>query len=114
MSILNKKDAESFERDLMSLAAVSRSAGIHLVLATQRPSADVVTSTLKANLDARIAFRVASNTNSRVVLDAPGAENLLGRGDMLFRRSSGETLRLQAPFMGEEEMQAYLASLGAR
>jgi hypothetical protein len=111
MSILSKKDAESFERDLMSLGAVSRSAGIHLVLATQRPSADVVTSTLKANLDARIAFRVASNTNSRVVLDAMGAENLLGRGDMLFRKPSGEIVRLQAPFMGEEEMQAYLAAL---
>jgi hypothetical protein len=111
MSILNKKDAESFERDLMSLAAVSRSAGIHLVLATQRPSADVVTSTLKANLDARIAFRVASSTNSRVVLDSPGAENLLGRGDLLFRRPSGEILRLQAPFMNEEQMQAYLATL---
>ncbi|NJM05982.1 DNA translocase FtsK [Candidatus Gracilibacteria bacterium] len=111
MSILNKKDAESFERDLMSLGAVSRSAGIHLVLATQRPSADVVTSTLKANLDARIAFRVASNVNSRVVLDAHGAENLLGRGDMLFRRASGEIIRLQAPFMSEEEMQVYLAQL---
>jgi DNA segregation ATPase FtsK/SpoIIIE-like protein len=114
MSILNKKDAESFERDLMSLAAVSRSAGIHLVLATQRPSADVVTSTLKANLDARIAFRVASNVNSRVVLDTTGAENLLGKGDMLFRRPSGEIVRLQAPFMGEEAMQAYIGGLAGR
>lgn len=113
MSILNKKDAEVFERDLMSLAAVSRAAGIHLVLATQRPSADVVTSTLKANLDARIAFKVASGVNSRVVLDAPGAENLLGKGDLLFRRPSGEILRLQAPFMSEEEMQAYLRHLTA-
>ncbi|MBC8163001.1 MAG: hypothetical protein H7Z42_17475, partial [Roseiflexaceae bacterium] len=93
------------------LTAVARSVGIHLVLATQRPSADVVTSTLKANLDARIAFRVASSTNSRVVLDANGAENLLGRGDMLFRRPSGETMRLQAPFMDEEQMQVYLAGL---
>lgn len=79
------------------------------MLATQRPSADIVTSTLKANLDARIAFRVASSTNSRVVLDVPGAENLLGRGDLLFRRPSGELIRLQAPFMAEEEMQHYLA-----
>ena len=95
----------------MILAAAARSVGIHLVLATQRPSADIVTSTLKANLDGRIAFRVASSTNARVVLDENGAENLLGRGDMLFRRPSGEIIRLQAPFMDEEHMQAYLAVL---
>jgi DNA segregation ATPase FtsK/SpoIIIE-like protein len=88
--------------------------GIHLVIATQHPSAEIVTSKLKANLDARIAFRVATNVNSRVVLDATGAENLLGSGDMLFRRKSGEIIRLQAPFMDEEEMQSYLTSLGAR
>jgi hypothetical protein len=111
VSMMDKKEREAFEQDLMILAAAARSVGIHLVLATQRPSADIVTSTLKANLDARIAFRVASNTNSRVVLDTTGAENLLGRGDMLFRRPSGEIVRLQAPFMGEEQMQAYLATL---
>jgi hypothetical protein len=111
VSMMDKKERESFEQDLMILAAAARSVGIHLVLATQRPSADIVTSTLKANLDARIAFRVASNTNSRVVLDTTGAENLLGRGDMLFRRPSGEIVRLQAPFMDEEQMQAYLAAL---
>jgi DNA segregation ATPase FtsK/SpoIIIE-like protein len=72
-----------------------------------------VTSTLKANLDARIAFRVASSTNSTVVLDSTGAENLLGRGDMLFRQPSGEIVRLQAPFMDEEQMQAYLVELVA-
>jgi hypothetical protein len=111
VSMMDKKERESFEQDLMILAAAARSVGIHLVLATQRPSADIVTSTLKANLDARIAFRVASSTNARVVLDTSGAENLLGRGDMLFRRPSGEIIRLQAPFMGEEQMQAYLAAL---
>lgn len=114
LSIMSKKDSEQFERDLMSLAAVARATSIHLVLATQRPSVDVVTGTLKANLPARIAFQVPTNSDSRVVLDVPGAENLLGRGDMLFRRPSGETIRLQAPFMGEEEMQAYLAALAAR
>jgi hypothetical protein len=111
VSMMDKKEREAFEQDLMILAAAARSVGIHLVLATQRPSADIVTSTLKANLDARIAFRVASPTNSRVVLDATGAENLLGRGDMLFRRPSGEVVRLQAPFMGEEAMQSYLRDL---
>jgi DNA segregation ATPase FtsK/SpoIIIE-like protein len=111
VSMMDKKERESFEQDLMILAAAAHSVGIHLVLATQRSSADIVTSTLKANLDARIAFRVASNTNSRVVLDTTGAENLLGRGDMLFRRPSGEIVRLQAPFMDEEQMQAYLTTL---
>ena len=111
VSIMDKKGRETFEQDLMILAAAARSVGIHLVLATQRPSADIVTSTLKANLDARIAFRVASNVNSRVVLDVIGAENLLGRGDMLFRRPSGEILRLQAPFMDELSMQEYLREL---
>jgi hypothetical protein len=111
LSIQAKKDADSFERDLMSLAAVARSTGIHLILATQRPSVNVVTGTLKHNLPTRVAFQVPTNMDSRVVLDAPGAENLLGRGDMLFRRASGETLRLQAGYMGEEQMQAYLAEL---
>lgn len=111
VSIMSKKEREAFEQDLMIFAAAARSAGIHLVLATQRPSADIVTSTLKANLPTRIAFRVASSTNSRVVLDTAGAENLLGRGDMLLHRQSGEIVRLQAPFMDEEEMQAYLAAL---
>jgi DNA segregation ATPase FtsK/SpoIIIE-like protein len=114
VSMMDKKEREAFEQDLMILAAAARSVGIHLVLATQRPSADIVTSTLKANLDARIAFRVASNTNSRVVLDTTGAENLLGRGDMLFRRPSGEISRLQAPFMDEVRMQEYLLNIQRR
>lgn len=113
VSMMNRKAREAFEQDLMILAAAARSVGIHLVLATQRPSADIVTSTLKANLDARIAFRVASSVNSRVVLDEPGAENLLGRGDLLFRRPSGEIIRLQSPFMDEVSMQQYIAQLVA-
>ena len=108
ISIMNKRDREAFERDLMSLAAVARATGIHLILATQRPSADVVTGTLKANLPASIAFKVASAVNSRIVIDQNGAENLLGRGDMLFRRPSGELLRLQAPYVDEINVQHYL------
>jgi DNA segregation ATPase FtsK/SpoIIIE-like protein len=108
LSIMTKKDRDAFERDLMSLAAVARSTGIHLVLATQRPSADVVTGTLKANLPASIAFKVASALNSRIVIDQNGAENLLGRGDMLFRRPSGEVVRLQAAFIDELSIQDYL------
>jgi hypothetical protein len=108
LSIMAKAERDSFERDLMSLAAVARATGIHLILATQRPSADVVTGTLKANLPASIAFKVASAVNSRIVIDQGGAENLLGNGDMLFRRPSGELIRLQAPFVDEVSIQNYL------
>lgn len=111
ISIMTKRDREAFEQDLMSLAAVARSTGIHLILATQRPSADVVTGTLKANLPASIAFKVASAVNSRIVIDQNGAESLLGRGDMLFRRPSGELLRLQAAYIDEVEIQVYLDRL---
>ncbi|HWQ15588.1 MAG TPA: DNA translocase FtsK [Roseiflexaceae bacterium] len=113
VSMMSKKERDAFEQDLMILASAARSVSIHLVLATQRPSADIVTSTLKANLPTRIAFRVASSINSSIVLDTTGAENLLGRGDMLFQQQSGEIIRLQAPFMDEEQMQHYLATLGA-
>ncbi|HEX2910815.1 MAG TPA: DNA translocase FtsK [Chloroflexia bacterium] len=108
LSIMNKNQRDAFERDLMSLAAVARSTGIHLIIATQRPSADVVTGTLKANLPTSIAFKVASGINSRIIIDQTGAENLLGRGDMLFRRASGELLRVQAPFIDEISIQEYL------
>lgn len=113
-SLMEKKDREAFEQDLSTLAAAARSVGIHLVLATQHPSATVITPTIKANLDARVALRVASPIYSRVVLDMQGAEHLLGHGDMLFRRSDGSILRLQAPFLDEEEIPALLQSLNAR
>jgi S-DNA-T family DNA segregation ATPase FtsK/SpoIIIE len=73
-----------------------------------------VTGTLKANLPARIAFKVASGVDSRIVLDTSGAENLLGRGDMLYRKSSGEVVRLQAPYLSEEDLFAYIQTLTAR
>lgn len=114
VSQMDKKERESFEQDLSILAAAARSVGIHLVVATQRPSADVITSTLKANLGTQIAFRVATSVNSRVVIDEAGAENLLGRGDMLFRPVTGEIIRLQAPYMVEAEMRAYLATFATK
>ena len=93
------------ERALTRLAQLARATGIHLIIATQRPSADVITGLIKANFPARIAFAVASNMDSRVILDQPGAERLLGRGDMLFQAPDAPApVRLQGAYVSEEEV----------
>jgi len=95
------------EKTLCRLAQMARATGIHLVVATQRPSTDVVTGLIKANFPARIAFSVASSVDSRVILDAVGAETLLGRGDMLFQSpESGRPIRIQGCFVSDREIES--------
>ncbi len=93
------------EDKIARLAQMARAAGIHLVLATQRPSVDVLTGLIKANFPARIAFQVSSKTDSRTILDANGAEALLGRGDMLYLASgTGRMTRIHGSFVGDEDV----------
>jgi S-DNA-T family DNA segregation ATPase FtsK/SpoIIIE len=100
-------DGANVEESITRLAQMARAIGIHLILATQRPSVDVITGLIKANFPARMSFRVATKIDSRTILDANGAESLLGRGDMLYLPSgSSRVLRVHAPFVTEKEIAA--------
>jgi len=99
-------DGNNVEESITRLAQMARAVGIHLVLATQRPSVDVITGLIKANFPARVSFRVATKVDSRTILDANGAESLLGRGDMLYLPSgSARVHRLHAPYVTEKEIE---------
>jgi DNA segregation ATPase FtsK/SpoIIIE, S-DNA-T family len=100
-------DGNNVEESITRLAQMARAVGIHLVLATQRPSVDVITGLIKANFPARVSFRVATKVDSRTILDANGAESLLGRGDMLYLPAgSARVHRLHAPYVTEKEIAA--------
>lgn len=100
---------EDTEKGITRLAQMARATGIHMIIATQRPSVDVVTGLIKANFPARIAFAVASGTDSRVILDSTGAERLLGQGDMLFQSpDAAAPVRMQGCFVSDKELQGLI------
>ncbi len=104
------------EASVQRLAQMARAAGIHIIMATQRPSVDVITGTIKANFPTRISFKVASKIDSRTILNEQGAEQLLGQGDMLFAGGSGQVGRVHGAFVADEEVEAianFLRSQGA-
>ena len=104
MADLMLTSGKDIEVSIQSLAQKARAAGIHLILATQRPSVDVITGTIKANLPYRISFQVTSKIDSRTILGEQGAEQLLGRGDMLFMAGGGYTERVHGPFVSDQEI----------
>src|SRR5215216_1653755 len=96
---------DEMERTLTRLAQMARAVGMHLIVATQRPSVDIITGLIKANFPSRIAFAVASGTDSRVILDSVGAETLVGKGDMLYQAADAMApRRLQGCFVSDDEV----------
>jgi len=107
---------KDIEGAVQRLAQMARAAGIHVIMATQRPSVDVITGTIKANFPTRISFQVTSKIDSRTILGEQGAEQLLGQGDMLFMAGGGRISRLHGPFVSDtevEEIVNFLKSQGA-
>jgi S-DNA-T family DNA segregation ATPase FtsK/SpoIIIE len=93
------------EAPIARIAQLARAIGIHLIVATQRPSTNVITGMIKANFPTRVAFRVMQMVDSRTILDSPGANQLIGRGDMLINQGGGEMIRLQCPFVDTPEIE---------
>ncbi|MGI9385299.1 MAG: DNA translocase FtsK, partial [Methyloligellaceae bacterium] len=102
---------KDIEGAVQRLAQMARAAGIHLITATQRPSVDVVTGTIKANFPTRISFQVTSKIDSRTILGEQGAEQLLGQGDMLYMAGGGRIMRVHGPFVADEEVEKVVRHL---
>jgi S-DNA-T family DNA segregation ATPase FtsK/SpoIIIE len=102
---------KDIEAAIQRLAQMARAAGIHLIMATQRPSVDVITGTIKANFPTRISFQVTSKIDSRTILGEQGAEQLLGMGDMLFMPGAGRISRVHGPFVSDEEVERVVKML---
>mgnify|MGYP006201150735 FL=1 len=99
MSDLMLVAGKEIENYIQKLSQMARAAGIHIIMATQRPSVDVITGTIKANFPTRISFQVTSKIDSRTILGEQGAEQLLGKGDMLYMSSANKIVRIHAPFV---------------
>jgi S-DNA-T family DNA segregation ATPase FtsK/SpoIIIE len=102
---------KDIEASVQRLAQMARAAGIHLIMATQRPSVDVITGTIKANFPTRVSFQVTSKIDSRTILGEGGAEQLLGRGDMLYMAGGGRVTRVHGPFVSDEEVERVVSFL---
>jgi len=102
---------KDIEGAVQRLAQMARAAGIHVILATQRPSVDVITGTIKANFPTRISFQVTSKIDSRTILGEQGAEQLLGQGDMLYMAGGGRISRVHGPFVSDEEVEKVVRHL---
>jgi S-DNA-T family DNA segregation ATPase FtsK/SpoIIIE len=105
---------KDIEAAVQRLAQMARAAGVHLIMATQRPSVDVITGTIKANFPTRISFQVTSKIDSRTILGEPGAEQLLGQGDMLYMAGGGRISRIHGPFVSDQEVEAVVKFLKAQ
>jgi S-DNA-T family DNA segregation ATPase FtsK/SpoIIIE len=115
MSDLMLIAGKEIENYIQRLSQMARAAGIHIIMATQRPSVDVITGTIKANFPTRISFQVSSKIDSRTILGEQGAEQLLGKGDMLFMSSANRIVRIHGPYVSEQEIEkvnSFLRSQG--
>ncbi len=114
MSDLMLVSGKEIENYIQKLSQMARAAGIHIIMATQRPSVDVITGTIKANFPTRISFQVSSKIDSRTILGEQGAEQLLGKGDMLFMSSANRIIRIHGPYVSEQEIEKIANTLRAQ
>jgi S-DNA-T family DNA segregation ATPase FtsK/SpoIIIE len=114
MSDLMLVAGKEIENYIQKLSQMARAAGIHIIMATQRPSVDVITGTIKANFPTRISFQVSSKIDSRTILGEQGAEQLLGKGDMLFMSSANRIIRIHGPYVSEKEIEQITSVLRAQ